>query len=394
MDNATCPGFLAGGIASGIKKNGEKDIGLIFSQKPASVAGVFTKNRVQAAPVLLDRQRVQSGICQAVIVNSGNANCCTGKQGMRDAEAMAGMAAAQLGIPAEQVLVSSTGVIGQPLPLDKIESAVPDLVQAASHEGFADLARAIMTTDTVPKVVVRTESVKGKSFSLIAIAKGSGMIRPDMATMLCFVCTDVHAKPEVLKNMLNGATEQSFNRITIDGDMSTNDTVLMLANGISGVNVETGRERQIFQELLDDTLKNLARQLVKDGEGVTKLVEVVVKGAVSTADAQKVADTVANSNLVKTAFFGEDANWGRILGAAGRAGVPIEPDSIDLYFDAVQMVRDGMGCGRTQEAEATTVLKKPEFTVTVDLKMGRGTASVITCDFSVAYVEINADYRS
>ena len=394
MSDPTCSGYSAGGIAAGIKKNGEKDLGLIFSRMPASVAGVFTRNRVQAAPVVLDRQRVQSGVCQAIIVNSGNANCCTGEQGMLDAAAMAKAAADHLGLPEDRVLVASTGVIGQPMPMTKIKDAVPDLVETLSSGGFADFARAIMTTDTVPKVVVRTGSANGKNVTLIAAAKGAGMIRPDMATMLCFVCTDAEAGPDSLKDLLTHSTARTFNRMTIDGDMSTNDTVLLLANGASGVCVDHGSERQAFQEILDDVLMDLARQLIMDGEGATKLVDIVARGAASVEDAEKVADAVANSNLVKTAFFGEDANWGRILGAVGRAGVPVVPETIDVYFDAVQMVEKGVGCGQTAEAGATEVLKLPEFVVTIDLNMGAETASVLTCDFSVDYVRINADYRS
>jgi glutamate N-acetyltransferase/amino-acid N-acetyltransferase len=212
--------------------------------------------------------------------------------------------------------------------------------------------------------------------------------------MLCFVCTDAEAEPGSLREFLIHSTQRTFNRMTIDGDMSTNDTVLLLANGQSRVAIDNGPARQAFQETLDDAFKDLARQLVKDGEGVTKLVDIVVRGAASIDDAEKVADTVANSNLVKTAFFGEDANWGRILGAAGRAGVRVIPETIDVFFDAVQMVRDGMGCGRTAETQATEVLKKPEFEVTIDLKMGGAAATVLTCDFSVDYVRINADYRS
>ncbi len=394
MSDPTCSGYSAGGIAAGIKKNGEKDLGLIFSRMPASVAGVFTRNRVQAAPVVLDRQRVQSGVCQAIIVNSGNANCCTGEQGMLDAAAMAKAAADHLGLPEDRVLVASTGVIGQPMPMTKIKDAVPDLVETLSSGGFADFARAIMTTDTVPKVVVRTGSANGKNVTLIAAAKGAGMIRPDMATMLCFVCTDAEAGPDSLKDLLTHSTARTFNRMTIDGDMSTNDTVLLLANGASGVCVDHGSERQAFQEILDDALMDLARQLIMDGEGATKLVDIVARGAASVEDAEKVADAVANSNLVKTAFFGEDANWGRILGAVGRAGVPVVPETIDVYFDAVQMVEKGVGCGQIAEAGATEVLKLPEFVVTIDLNMGAETASVLTCDFSVDYVRINADYRS
>jgi len=389
-----CPGFEAAGIAAGLKKKNKKDLGLIFSQVPANVAGVFTRNRVKAAPVILDRERIKSGVCQAIIVNSGNANCCTGEQGIRDAETMASLSASELGISKDLVLVASTGVIGEPLPIEKIKTTIPNLVGSLQPGGIPDLAKSIMTTDTVPKMVSGQGVVEGKSFIVTGVAKGAGMIRPDLATMLCFVFTDVNAASDVLKEALVPAIDRSFNRITIDGDTSTNDTVLMMANGLSGAVIENPGHKEIFQKVLDRIFLDLAKQLVRDGEGVTKLVEIIVQGAASDSDARKVVDTVAHSPLVKTAFFGEDANWGRIIGAVGRAGVDVDPDRIDLYFDDVQMVKDGMGCGKAVEVEATKVLKKSEFTVAVHLNMGQGFGSMITCDFSVDYVRINADYRS
>ena len=389
-----CPGFKAAGIAAGLKKKNKKDLGLIFSKVPANVAGVFTRNRVKAAPVILDRERIKSGVCQAIIVNSGNANCCTGEQGIRDAETMASLSASELGISEDLVLVASTGVIGEPLPIERIKTAIPDLVGALQPGGISDLAESIMTTDTVPKIVSSQGVVEGKSFIVTGVAKGAGMIRPDLATMLGFVFTNANAAPVVLKEVLVSAIDRSFNRITIDGDTSTNDTVLMLANGLSGAVIETPGDKAIFQEVIDRIFLDLAKQLVRDGEGVPKLVEIIVQGAASDSTARKIADTVAHSPLVKTAFFGEDANWGRIIGAVGRAGVDVDPDRIDLFFDDIQMVKAGMGCGKAVEVEATKVLKKSEFTVVVNLNMGQGVGSMITCDFSVDYVKINADYRS
>ena len=394
MNVIMCPGFKAAGVAAELKKKGKKDLGLIYSRVPANVAGVFTKNRVKAAPVLLDMELIKSGVCQAVIANSGYANCCTGEQGMRDAEAMASLAASELGISNDLVFVASTGVIGEPLPIEKIKTAIPDLVKSLQPEGIPDLARSIMTTDTVPKMVSAQGIVEGKTFTVAGVAKGAGMIRPDMATMLCLVCTDVGAAPEILKKTLVKAAHRSFNRITIDGDTSTNDTVLIMANGLSGAVIRSVAQRDIFQKVLDKIFLDLAKQLIRDGEGVTKLVEIMVRGAVSDSDAWKVADTVAHSPLVKTSFFGEDANWGRIVAAVGRADAKVDPDKIDIYFDDVQLVKSGINCGKAVEAEATKVLKKSEFVVTVDLNMGKGSDLMYTCDFSVDYVKINADYRS
>jgi glutamate N-acetyltransferase / amino-acid N-acetyltransferase len=389
-----CQGFKFSGVASGLKKNGQKDLGLIYSETPAKVAGVFTRNQIKAAPVLLDMQRITSGTCQAVIVNSGNANCCTGAKGMQDAISMARWTAAKLGIPQEQVLVASTGVIGEPLAVEKVRTALPDLINTLDADGISLLAEAIMTTDTVPKVVTRKGQLGSTAFAVTGVAKGSGMIRPDMATMLCFVMTDIAAEPALLKEMLLASTDRSLNRITVDGDTSTNDTMLLMANGQSGAVINSDADRKEFQGILDAVLISLGKQLVKDGEGATKLVEIAVKGANSDVDAYQIADTVAHSNLLKTALFGEDANWGRILAAIGRAGVPIEPEAIDVYFADVLMVKGGMGCGKEAEAQATQVLKQPEFTITIDLRAGKGTSSVFTCDFSIDYVKINADYRS
>lgn len=394
MSDAVCTGFEAAGITAGIKKNGKKDLGILYSSVPARAAAVFTRNLVQAAPVLLDRERIKSGRCRAVVVNSGCANCCTGEQGLTDAKAMAGYVAAELGIDEDLVLVASTGVIGEPLPMEKIQTAVPELVAKLTPGGIPDLAEAIMTTDTVPKMVTASGRVDGKSFSITGVAKGSGMIRPDMATMLCFVATDADVAADMLQSALAAGVDRSLNRITIDGDTSTNDTVILMAGGMSNVKIDDDGRMEIFQQVLDEVLIDLARALVKDGEGVTKLVEIKVNGAVSDKDARRIADTVAHSNLLKTAFFGEDANWGRILAAAGRAGAPMEIDRTDVFFDDAQMVKDGIGCGKTAEDKAAAVMKKEEFRITIDLKTGTGSASVLTCDFSIDYVKINADYRS
>jgi len=389
-----CQGFKAAGISAGIKKNNIKDLGLIVSDVPAAVAGVFTRNQIKAAPVLLDMERIQSGTCRAVIANSGNANCCTGEQGMKDAIRMAKAAADKLGVAEDMVLVSSTGVIGQALPVEKIEINIPQLFDALAPDGFIDFAESIMTTDTIPKKLSRTVEMAGKSFSITAVAKGAGMIRPDMATMLSYVCTDVEADSLVLKKLLTDAVNLSFNRITIDGDTSTNDTVLIMANGKSGLSINDASVKEAFKGVLNEMLIDLAKMVVKDGEGVTKLVEIKIQGAASDDDGQKLADTVAHSNLVKTAFFGEDANWGRIIGALGRAGVSLSPDTIDISFNDTMLVKNGLWCGAEAETEATEVMKLSEFEVAIDVHLGNGVASCWTCDFSIDYVKINADYRS
>ena len=395
MEHITCPGFKVSGIFAGIKKKpGVLDLGLIASDTPMAVAGIFTRSLVKAAPVLLDMARITSGTCRAVVVNSGNANCCNGESGMASARDTTRCVAEEMGIGEEEVLVSSTGVIGEPLPVEKVTGAVPGLVQRLSEKGFFDFARAIMTTDTVPKAISKKAEINGRTVTVTGVAKGVGMIHPNMATMLAYLCTDAEADAETLKKVLTKAADQSFNRITVDGDTSTNDTVLLLASGVSGANVENEADQAVFQSLVNDVSMGLARMLIKDGEGATKLVTVSVSGAESNADALAVARTVAGSNLVKTAFFGEDANWGRIIGAVGRAGVPVIQDKIDIFFDDVMMVKDGMGCGKEIEKKATTVLKQPEFTVGIRLNMGGGAADMLTCDFSYDYVKINADYRS
>jgi glutamate N-acetyltransferase / amino-acid N-acetyltransferase len=394
MQIIPCPGFKAAGVAAGIKKNQRKDLGLILADRTAAVAGVFTRNRVQAAPVLIDRERAAGGVCRAVIANSGNANCCTGEEGYRNALRMARAAAVCVGIPEQQVLVASTGVIGEPLPVERIEQVLPGLVAALRPEGVEDFAEAIITTDRVPKGISRQGRIDGILFTVTGVAKGAGMIRPDVATMLCFIMTDVQAEPAVLKKALAAGADRSFNRITVDGDTSTNDTILLMASGFSGAALGAPEAQAEFQTVLDDVMLSLAKWVVKDAEGSNKLVEIIVAGAASDADALRVAETIAHSPLVKTALFGEDANWGRILAAAGRAGVPLDPNRVDLFIGPVQIVSGGMGCGKDIEAEATRLLKGDEFTITVDLHLGAGRASMYTCDFSIDYVKINADYRS
>jgi len=389
-------GFLFSGISAGIKKDGKRDLGLIYSEVPAHVAGLFTTNAVKAAPVLLDMERVERGLCQTVIVNSGNANACTGSRGLRDARKVSSWVAKSLRIDERLVLPSSTGVIGIPLPVKEIGEGIPKLIEELSPEGWMKTVEAIMTTDTIPKVEVATCRVKGKQVKLCGMVKGAGMIRPNLATMLSFLVTDANVNPSLLQRMLERAAEDSYNRITIDGETSTNDTVLLLANGRAGhppLN-RMDRDGEAFQSMLSEVCKNLAKSLVKDGEGATKLIEVVIKGAQDREDAGRAAYAIADSPLVKTAFFGEDANWGRILCALGHCGAQINPNRIDVFFDKVPVVKKGMGTGSRLEGKAGQILKNKSFRVTVDLHQGKGEFSVFTTDLSIDYVKINASYRS
>lgn len=390
------PGFIAAGIAAGIKKNQMKDLGLLYSEVPAVAAGVFTTNRVKAAPVLVSRERVKSGKARAILVNSGCANACTGRKGITDARQLTRLIAASLKIEAESVLLASTGVIGKPLPLEVMEKGIPNLVASLSPSGLGDAALAIMTTDTVPKAVITRGEINGKKVTLAGMAKGSGMISPRMATLLVFVLTDAAISPGALRKALREGVQGSFNRITVDGDMSTNDTLLVLANGKAGNQEITPANpgSKKFSLLLNHLLYSLAKKVAQDGEGVTKLVKIVVEKARALPEAEKVARAVANSPLVKTAFFGEDANWGRILCAAGYSGVPIDPEKVDIYFDDVNIVRHGQGTGLEEEDRATSVMKKREYTVRLNLHRGTQSTFLLTTDLSFDYVKINASYRS
>jgi glutamate N-acetyltransferase/amino-acid N-acetyltransferase len=390
------PGFLFSGISVGIKKDGSRDLGLIYSEVPAQVAGLFTTNRVKAAPVLLDMERIKGGQCQALIVNSGNANACTGSQGLRDARRISSLMAKRLGIDEQLVFASSTGVIGTPLPFHKIKDGIPELIEALSPEGWMKTVEAIMTTDTFPKVEVETCRIKGKQVKLCGMIKGAGMIRPNLATMLSFLVTNAQIKSPFLQRMLEKAAEVSYHRITVDGETSTNDTVLLLANGKAGhpsLN-RMDRDGVKFQSMLSEVCQNLAKSLVKDGEGATKFIEILIQGARDKEDAKQAAYAVAHSPLVKTAFFGQDANWGRILCALGHSGSQINPNRIDVSFDKVPIVKNGMGTGLRVEERASQILKKKSFRVTIDLHQGKSQFSVFTTDLSIDYVKINASYRS
>ena len=389
-------GFLFSGISTGIKKNTKRDLGLIYSDVPAQVAGVFTNNAVKAASVQLNMMRIKRGFCQAVVVNSGNANACTGIQGLRDTRSISSLVAKGLDIDEQLVFTASTGVIGVPLPMSKIERGIPKLIAALSPESWMRTVEAIMTTDTFPKVEVSTCRIKGGRVKLCGMVKGAGMIRPDLATMLSFLVTDANFKAPLLQRMLGKATEESYNRITVDGETSTNDTVLLLANGRAGhpSSNRIDRNGEVFQSMLLEVCQNLAKSVIKDGEGTTKSIEVIVIGARSREDAKRAAYTIAHSPLVKTAFFGEDANWGRILCALGHSGAQLNPNRIDVFFDKIPIAKNGVGTGLRFEKQASQILKRESFKVTVDLHQGKSQFSVLTTDLSIDYVKINASYRS
>lgn len=389
-------GFSFAAVEAAVKKPGRLDLALIYSDAPAAVAAVYTTNQVKAAPVLLSMERSCSGPVRALIVNSGNANACTGCQGLADAREMTSLVAAGLGVAEEQVLVASTGVIGKPLPMERIRSAVPALLAGRGSADMDHVAQAIMTTDTFAKTASASGEVGGVCCTITGVAKGAGMIMPNMATMLSFIITDTAVDPGYLRTAFSNSVNQSFNIISIDGDTSTNDTALILANGMAGNSLVTAGscEAQQFEELLNQVLLSLARQIVRDGEGATKFVELKVCGARSVSEAKQAAMAVANSLLVKTAFFGQDANWGRIVAAVGYSGVTVDQDLLALFFDDVQMVSRGVFVGGDAEERGSAVLRKSEFSVTIDLGLGDGFATVYTCDLSHEYVSINADYRT
>ncbi len=389
------PGFSAAGLAAGIKKQGGLDLALITAAEPTAAAGVFTTNRVKAAPVLLCQERLRRGAAQAILVNSGNANACTGPQGEQDARDLTGEAARLLGISAAAVLPASTGVIGQPLPAGRMKAALPDLVTHLRPEGLPDAAVAILTTDTRPKTAVIKESLWGRDITLAGMAKGAGMIHPDMATLLSFVFTDAAISAPVLKKLLVQAVNRSFNRVSIDGDTSTNDTVLLMASGRAGHQPVTDLAQAApFGELLDQLLAELAQKIVADGEGVSRVYRVVVQGAASAREARQAAATVATSPLVKTAMAGADVNWGRIMAALGRSGARFDPEQVNISFGPHLVVAHGQGRGEADEVKARELILAGPFTVTIDLRAGDYHDFYDTCDLTEDYIRINASYRS
>jgi glutamate N-acetyltransferase/amino-acid N-acetyltransferase len=388
------PGFKASAAVAGLKKGNALDVGLIVSETEAAAAGVFTTNKVRAAPVILSERHLEKGKARAIIVNAGNANACTGARGLDDAFTTAELVAEALGINSGEVLVASTGVIGQPLNMDRMEKAVPVLAGNLSSKGIPLTARAIMTTDSSPKMSRFDGQAGARPYCIVGIAKGAGMIMPQMATMLCFLLTDISIEPRDLRRALVSSTDVTFNRITVDGDTSTNDTALILANGLAGNGSLSEEDFDLFSKGLRQVMGDLARMIVQDGEGATKLVRVEVKNAASPSDALRAARTVANSSLVKTAIYGQDPNWGRIMAALGRSGIDMMEERVDIWIDQVRIVARGLGKGPEVEKKASDIMTGKEFTLTIDLHQGGHHDSILTCDLTHEYVTINADYRT
>ncbi|MBM4439173.1 MAG: bifunctional glutamate N-acetyltransferase/amino-acid acetyltransferase ArgJ [Candidatus Rokubacteria bacterium] len=390
------PGIMAGGVTAGIKPSGKKDLGLVYSSTPARAAAVFTANQVKGAPVLVSMDHLRGGMAQAILASSGCANVCTGEQGLKDAREMTRLAGELLKIPAKHVLIAATGVIGVPLPMDKIRAALPKLVKSLSPKGGRNAAEAIMTTDTRPKEAALRVEVNGRPVTIGGIAKGVAMLEPHLATMFCFMATDATIARDALTAVTRQVVGRSFNRVTVDGDTSTSDTVAVLANGLAdNTALEVGgRGMRAFVRGLDAVAGKLARMLVADGEGATKLVTVTVRGAASRRDALAAARSVANSPLVKTAINGHDPNWGRIMMALGKSSARIDQDKVTISFDDETiaergMLREGVRLERVREIMGGT-----DYTIAIDLGLGRGEDSVWTCDLSEEYVRLNSKYTT
>ena len=394
MDDYHIRGFKASAMAAGIKKRGGLDLALIFSERQASAAAVFTGNKVKAAPVLVSQENVKKGRARAIVANSGNANACTGQEGLQSARFTVERVARELEIDPEEVLVASTGVIGAPLSTEVIGKAIPELVKGLSADAVPRVAEAIMTTDSFPKLSFYEGKAGGKPYKVVGMAKGAGMIMPDMATMLCFIVTDIALDAVRLNEALVWGVERTFNRISVDGDMSTNDTVFVLANGEAGNGTLNADDLEGFKAGLTRVMDDLSTMIVRDGEGATKLIRIAIRGAATPADALAAARTVANSALVKTAFYGSEPNWGRIMAALGRSGIQMREEGVTIWVDDVKIVEKGMGQGPEPETKAAERMKGKEFSVTVDLHEGEFEDHITTCDLTHEYVTINADYRT
>ncbi|TSD87799.1 bifunctional glutamate N-acetyltransferase/amino-acid acetyltransferase ArgJ [Mycobacterium sp. KBS0706] len=393
-DLAPIAGVRLAAAACGLKKTGAPDVLFVALDPGTSAAGVYTRSRCPSAPVDWCRRALPKGSARAVVVNAGNANAFTGQAGVATVAATVVAAAKQVGCDWEEVFVASTGVIGQPLPEDRIARHLPDLAQALG-EDWAAAAEAIRTTDTFAKGATRTATIGGTAVTLTGIAKGSGMIAPDMATMLSFVFTDATIPAPLLQKALAAAVEQSFNAITVDGDTSTSDTLMLFATGQAGNPVPGGNgDLADFQRALNDLTADLARQVACDGEGAQKLITIAVKGAISDRSARRIGLAIANSPLLKTAVAGEDANWGRIVMAVGKSGEPADRDKLGIAIGGVQVARDGMVVAGYDEAPVAAHMKTRSIGIEVDIGIGRGHATVWTCDLTHGYISINADYRS
>ena len=392
-------GFKAGSVHCGLKRDKRNhDIGIIFSEQPCKTAALFTTNQIVAAPIKQSRNVVKNGTAQAIVVNSGNANACTGKKGEKDAESMALLTSKHLNIKPDEVLVASTGIIGHHLPMAKIKSGIIKSSECLGNKGShaINIAKAIMTTDLVPKQIAVKTKIGGKEVTIGAIAKGSGMISPDMATMFCFITTDAAISLNTLRSCIKQSTGSSFNQITVDGHMSTSDMVAILANGMANnrnITSSTKSDLTLFQKALDYVTMKMAKAIVKDGEGATKFVQIEIHEAKSISDAKKIARTIAESPLVKTAINGEDPNWGRIVSAAGYAGVTLDESKLKLAVNKVTIYRKGLPVTPAPK-RLNIVMKKKEIVIQLYLGMGNKSTTLWTCDLSKKYVSINADYHT
>lgn len=389
-------GFTAAGISAGIKKSGKKDIGIILSEVEAAAAGVFTLNKMCAAPVTVCREVTLKPQARAIVVNAGCANACTGEVGLADAWEMLNYSTEVLGLKENEAYICSTGIIGETLPMDKIKSGILASSKELKKENADNFANAILTTDTFMKNVAYEVEIDGKKVTIAGVAKGSGMIEPNMATMLTFITTDVSISPYLLKRTLKKIADNSFNMVVVDGDTSTNDSMVVLANGLAENKViisETETNYQIFYEAFLKVAQDLAKMIAKDGEGATKFLEINVSGALTKEDAKKAAKAIAKSPLVKTAFFGEDPNWGRIVCAAGYSGAELNPKKISLHIGSLQLVANGLNLD-FDKSEAVAIMEKDEIQLTIDLGIGSANATVWSCDFSYDYVKINGEYHT
>ena len=388
-------GFLAGSASCGIKKSGKTDLALLYSVVPCMAAGTFTTNKVKSGSVVLSMERLKKGTSQAVIVNSGNANCCVGQKEIKDAAEITGLAAKMLGLKSEAVLMASTGIIGRPLPVEKIKKGIGGLVKDLSASNGTNFAKAIMTTDTVHKEIAVEIDIKGKAVRIAGAVKGAGMICPDMATMLAFFTTDAAIEKEALKQSFKESIYDSFNRITVDGDMSTNDSAVMFANAAAGNTVikKNTKDYAVFLNAVKFAAKELSRKIVLDGEGATRFVEIIVKGAKTENAAALAAKRIANSSLVKTMIAGGDPNWGRIAAAVGSSGADANPWRMDIYFNKVLVMKNGAGTNASRKL-LLNIFKKKEIEIAVDLKSGNESSRVWTCDLTEEYIKINAEYET